>query len=84
MHVPVFLTLPSSPFLSKGLLQLSPGRVNAVKEMAAAFLNILYSINILATEYFDRAVARIKKMGGRTSCEKVNGVKLWAEAGYVL
>lgn len=83
MHVPVFFTLPSSPFLLEGLLQISPGKINSVKRDGSCVLNILYIINILATEYFDRAVAKIKKMGGRTSCEKVNGVKLWAEAGYV-
>lgn len=32
-----FFTLPSSLFLSKGLLQISPGRLNSLKETAAAF-----------------------------------------------
>lgn len=31
-HDPAFFTLLSSPFLSKGLLQFSPGRVNAIKQ----------------------------------------------------
>lgn len=72
MHVPVlfYSSLQPIPF-KRASLDISR-KAKLSKRDSSCVLNILYIINILATEYFDRAVAKTKKMGGRTSCEKVN------------
>lgn len=41
-QVPAFFTLLSSSFLSKGLLQLSPGRVNAIKKRQQLHFRVYY------------------------------------------